>query len=283
MPGRLNWTNKWALVAGGTSGLGLAIAKQMARRGANVAVIGRNADRVMATCEMLKVAGASDTNGFAVDLSQQLERSEPESARLVEFCEHQSLKLCVAAIGKSDRGYLADLSAADLQHSIASNVVSALQTSQLAAKSLARNCGSLVHIASISGLAAASGLGAYSLSKSALVAMSRQMRQEWKPKGVYVTLVCCGPIAREDSGSRYDELAQQRALPEHLKQAGGGVRLEAIDPVVLAEQIIAAALQHKPELVVPNKVRMLASIAAFFPSFADSIIEKSFNRKTESH
>jgi len=121
----------------------------------------------------------------------------------------------------------------------------------------------------------APGMGGYSIAKSALTAMSRQLRVELADVGVHVMLVCPGPIARTDSGTRYDKLAEQRGLAEGASTApGGGVKLKALDPKTLCQRILDAAYRRKYELVTPVKASLLAGISNLWPRLADWILKK---------
>ena len=110
--------------------------------------------------------------------------------------------------------------------------------------------------------------------------MSRQLRLELASVGVHVLLVCPGPIAREDSGTRYRKLAEERGLSDKLSTApGGGVKLRLIDPKVLCQKILDAAHRRKKELVVPIKAAWLAAVANIWPNLADWILRKYIGTK----
>ncbi|MFM7926817.1 MAG: SDR family NAD(P)-dependent oxidoreductase, partial [Pirellula sp.] len=95
---------------------------------------------------------------------------------------------------------------------------------------------------------------------------------------VHFLLVCPGPIARDDSNHRYDELIQSRGLDPASQSPGGGVALNRLDPDDLSRRILRAAQERKLELIVPGKVRILAMLAAVWPSLADKIIRKKMKR-----
>ncbi len=276
MPQKLEWKGRWALVSGGSRGLGLAISEQLATCGAKLAIVARDQEQLRIVREDLIRLGAPQVQTFALDLAEPLQFNDAETNRLQTFCNDEDILLCVAAVGKSERGLLSDLNVADIQSAININVISAFQISQLALSSLKRSKGSYIAIASIAGLTTAKGLGAYSLSKSALVAMTRQLRQELAEHFINVTLVCTGPIARQDAGHRYDESVESRNLTETMKQAGAGVKLRALKVDRLVAQILHAGATGKAELVLPRKVRLLAAIIAISPRWGDWIIQKSF-------
>ena len=91
---------------------------------------------------------------------------------------------------------------------------------------------------------AAPYLGAYPVSKFAVAAYSHQLRLELGPRGLHVLLVCPGPIARADAGSRYADQATD--LPPSARRAGGGVRIKGLDPDLLAARVLARAAAADP-------------------------------------
>ncbi len=265
------WNDRWVCIGGGTAGFGFHLAQAFARRGANVAIVGRDLERGEHAVEALRRLGSGTIRRFGVDLAdeQAIAGSEWQA-----WLHSVSLEVAIAAAGKSDRGFVNQLSRKDLEVLMRANVYSSLGFSKATEASLKRAKGTLVHIASLAGIVAAPGMGGYSIAKHALVAMSRQMRSELAGTGVRVLLVCPGPIRREPTESgRYDDLINDRNLPESLKQPAGGAILKAIDPVWLCERIISSIESNRKELVVPFKVQCLASLAGLWPGFLDYMLK----------
>lgn len=269
--------DQWVVIGGGSRGFGLIIAQQLAARGKKLVIIGREAEQLNTVTTQLLSQGASEVKTFAVDLCKANEQADEELVKCQKFCQENSIGLCVAAVGKSDRGFLESISASELKNAFDINVVSSLQLIQCALPGLRKAKGQIALIASLAGVIATPGMGAYAITKSGQVALARQLRQELS--GVGVTLLCCGPIARDDAGARYSELAAERSLPEHLRAPGGGVRLKGLDPVRLADRLLKAAVEGKKELIVPWKAKLLMSISAFFPSLAELIINKLYSKR----
>lgn len=262
------------LVGGGSQGLGLAVALEAARRRRPVGLIGRDAGRLQAAAEKVAAAGATDVATFAIDLSQTVPAVQLEA--IADWARRCPVGVAVAAVGRSDRGRLIEVDESDLLAAFESNLMTAFRFSCLSVPLLAGTRGTLVHIGSLAGIIPAAGLGTYCVSKSALVAMSRQLRQELAVQGIHVLTVCPGPIARPDAGRRYDDLASARGLDASARQPGGGVKLSAIDPAVLAGQILEAADARRAELVMPSKAKWLAALVALWPVVAERIIRRKF-------
>jgi short-subunit dehydrogenase len=271
MATRTAWNGRWVCIGGGTAGLGFQLAQAFARRGANVAIVGRDLERGELAVEALRRLGPGTFQRFGVDLANE---NAIEGSEWKAWLHRVKLDVAIAAAGKSDRGLLNQLSTADLESMMRTNVYSSFCFSKATQESLKQGKGTLVHIASLAGIVAAPGMGGYSLAKHALVAMSRQLRIELVEDHIRVLLVCPGPIRRESTEiGRYDSLVSERNLPESLKKPAGGANLKAIDPVWLCDRIISAIESHKKELVVPFKVQWLASLSGLWPGLLDYMLK----------
>ncbi|HUP81389.1 MAG TPA: SDR family oxidoreductase, partial [Pirellula sp.] len=229
------WTGRWVVVCGGTSGLGLQMVIAAAYQKANLIIVGRDASRVEKAISIAIDNGAISAAGYSIDLSLKVPSdSEDKLAaadlnRLHIWLATRKVDLLINAVGRSDRGLLEQLGAMDLASLLNDNLMCTWNMIRIMLESLKRARGTIVNIGSLAGLVPAPGMGGYSISKSALTAMSRQLRLELASHGVHVMLVCPGPIARDDSGTRYEKLAEDRGLNNQSATApGGGVKLRLI-------------------------------------------------------
>ena len=283
------WTGRWIVVCGGTSGLGLHMVIAAARKKTNLIIVGRDTDRLKTAIAIAMDQGAISATGYSIDLSLKVtstldseRKSEGDDlVRLREWIATHDVDLLINSVGRSDRGPLEQLSDTDLASMFNDNLICTWNMICTMLESLKRARGTIVNIGSLAGLVSAPGMGGYSISKSALTALSRQLRLELASDGVHVLLVCPGPIAREDSGTRYQKLAAERGLTNQSATAvGGGVKLKLIDPKMLCQKILDAAHRRQKELVTPSKAAWLAAIANVWPSFADWILRKFIPSKT---
>jgi short-subunit dehydrogenase len=270
------WNSKRAVVAGGTSGLGKEFALELGRRHAHLVLIARDRERLEQTRAQATAAGAASVECFALDAASLATAPDGERKRMAEFAAEHPIDLLVNAIGKSDRGRLGDLRAEDVVGHIATNVVSALEITRACWPGLIAARGCVVNIASLAGILAGPGLGAYPLSKHAMVAMHRQWRLEEASSGVRFLLVCPGPIVRDDAGDRYAELVAAKRLPAESARPGGGVRIARLDPRELCLRILRGVEREEMELVLPGKAKWLAALMFLWPSWADRLLKERF-------
>lgn len=257
------WSDKVALVTGGSSGLGLALARELARQGAKVALVARDAARLNAAADSIGAAA------LAADVTQVADVERITASVVGRF---EKLDLLVNCAGKSSRGAIAETTAEQFRELLELNFLAAVRTTQAALPHLLATRGHVVQIGSLAAKTASPHLGAYPASKFPLAAYSQQLRLELGPQGLHALLVCPGPIRRDDAGSRYDSAVAN--LPESARRPGGGVKLKGIDPDWLARRILAACERRQPELIVPGKARLLFAISQLWPSLGDWIVKR---------
>lgn len=263
-----DWQNKICLVTGASSGLGLALARSLASRGATVALNARTIGPLERATDLLTAMGGKVlpmpgdvTNQADVD---SLVRDVRERFGGLDF-----LGNCA---GRSTRGDVLDSSVKSFQQLWELNFLAVVRMTRAFAPMLIERSGYLVNIGSLAGKIAPRYLGAYPASKFALSAYSQQLRLELGPTGLHVLLVCPGPIKRKDAGERYVDDAAD--IPDEAQKPGAGAKLRGIEPDWLAEQILTACERRQPELVVPGKVRWLLALSQLSPRLGDWILRK---------
>lgn len=277
------WKDKTALVTGGSAGLGLAIARQLVRQGARVAIVGRDQRRLddAAASLNLEAAGGisppSDVSGDSIPAAVAIRADVTQQDQVEEMARQavlslDRLDLLVNGAGKSARGAAASTSADQFQELWELNFLALVRCTQACLPHLLKTKGHVVNIGSLASKTASPFLGAYPTSKFPVAAFSQQLRLELGPHGLHVLLVCPGPIQRDDAGVRYSEAVGE--MPPSAREPGGGVKLKGIDPSWLARRVLTACEARSLELIVPARARLLFAIAQFWPGLGDWIVRK---------
>jgi 3-oxoacyl-[acyl-carrier protein] reductase len=187
-----------AVVTGAGRGIGEATGRLLARAGAHVALLDRDAAGVTRTAEAIGVEGGEAlsftndiTDSFAVE--RTLDRVVDEWGRL---------DILVNNAGTLREAPLEDLTDEDLEETLDINLRGALVCTRAAVPlMLARGSGRVLSAASMSTRIGAVGLTAYAASKAAIVGMTRTWARELGPKGITANAVAPGLIDSETTST----------------------------------------------------------------------------------
>jgi NAD(P)-dependent dehydrogenase (short-subunit alcohol dehydrogenase family) len=181
---------KRALVTGASSGIGRATAVLMARNGAHVALVGRQAAALEETAR--EAAGAG---GKAVTIVGDV-TSAADCARIVESAVSSlgGLDVLVNAAGIIGNGTIENTSFDDWKTMFAVNVDAVFRLMQLCLPHLEKNKGCVVNVSSVTGIRAFPGVLAYCASKAAVDQLTRCAALELAAKGVRVNAVNPGVV-----------------------------------------------------------------------------------------
>jgi short-subunit dehydrogenase len=266
------WRGKRAVVTGGSSGLGRAVATALVERGARVMLVARRQALLDEAVQELKSRGG-DVLAVAADVTKPVD-IERMSATVHSAWGGVDI-LCHCA-GRSMRGTVLTTTADDFRELWETNFLSAVRCVQAFAKSLTENHGHVVLIGSLASKVAAGYLGAYPASKFPLAALAQQLRIEAGPRGLHTLLVCPGPITRDDERADVARYADQGSeVPAAAHQPGGGAKVRHIDPHRLADKILRACEKRRAELVMPWSPRLLFVAAQISPRFGDWLLRRT--------
>ena len=160
---RFRLDGKVAIVTGGTRGIGLAIATTLARAGAKVVISSRKADAH-------ELAARTVEHFDGIDIIVNNAATNPVFGPLQLASEDAFDKI------------------------LAVNVTGPLELCKTAHTVMAQRGGAIVNVSSIGGISPEAGLGLYSVSKAALVSLTKVMAQEWGADGIRANVICPGLI-----------------------------------------------------------------------------------------
>jgi NAD(P)-dependent dehydrogenase (short-subunit alcohol dehydrogenase family) len=200
-----------ALVTGGSSGIGRAIARMLRDEGFGLTLVSRRAERVQAAAEEL---GAQ---AVAADVG-----SAEECERLV--AEHRErfgrLDVLVNSAGIGIAGRVEDLPAKHFDLQLGVNLRGLFLVTQAAIPLLRESRGWIVNLASIAGTLPTPGLATYGATKAAVISLTRSLNEELDADGVRAIAICPGfvdtPMA-EWSGIAGDEMIRPEDCAEVVR------------------------------------------------------------------
>ncbi|HEY6278046.1 MAG TPA: SDR family oxidoreductase [Streptosporangiaceae bacterium] len=183
--GRLD--GKRALITGGTTGIGLAIAERFLHEGAAVAVTGRDPD--LGTHAEGLLRGIGDARFLRADAADPAAVGQSVAAALDHL---GALDILVNNAGIGVEARLLETPLADFDRVMNVNLRSFFLYAQAAYAHLARRRGCMIHIASDAGVWGEQAIGLYSVSKAAVLMLGRMLALDGGPDGVRSNVLCPG-------------------------------------------------------------------------------------------
>jgi NAD(P)-dependent dehydrogenase (short-subunit alcohol dehydrogenase family) len=201
----LQLKGKTAIVTGSTAGIGLAIARALAREGASVIVNGRTEQRVTsATGEVKKAAAGANVSGVAADLSTR--DGADEFFRRVPDAD-----ILVNNLGIFEAKPFEQIPDDDWMKIFQTNVLSGVRLSRhYLPRMLKKNWGRIVFISSESAVQIPAEMIHYGVTKTAQVALARGLAETTAGTGVTINSVLPGPTLSEGVGTFVQGLARQQ-------------------------------------------------------------------------
>ena len=181
--------DKVAVVIGGTSGIGRAIALGLAEAGADVIATSRRMEQVEAAAREIEARGRRSLR-VASDVADRdsLQRVLDES--LAGFGH---VDILVNSAGRTKRAPTLDYSEADWNDILDTNLTGTLRACQVFGRHMIeRGYGRIINIASLSTFVALYEVAAYSASKAAVASLTKSLAVEWSPHGICVNAIAPG-------------------------------------------------------------------------------------------
>ncbi|MGI5424433.1 SDR family oxidoreductase [Streptomyces sp. CA-179760] len=208
-------SGKVALVTGGSRGIGYGVAEALVARGDRVCVTGRNEDSLKEAVEQLGADRAIYVAGKAHDEAHQavaVERTMEAFGR-VDFLVNNAGTNPVF-------GPIADLDLNVARKVFETNVVSALGFAQKTWHAWQKdNGGAIVNIASVAGLSPSPFIGAYGISKAAMINLTVQLAHEYAPK-VRVNAIAPAVVKTKFAQALYEGREEEAAAAYPLGRLG---------------------------------------------------------------
>ncbi|MEU2930322.1 SDR family oxidoreductase [Streptomyces sp. NPDC007251] len=208
-------SGKVALITGGSRGIGYGVAEALVARGDRVCITGRGEDALKEAVEKLGADRVIAVAGKAHDLAHQAEAVE----RTMEAFGR--LDFLVNNAGTNPVfGPIADLDLEVARKVFETNVISALGFAQKAWHAWQKdNGGAIVNIASIAGLAPSPFIGAYGVSKAAMINLTQQLAHEFAPR-VRVNAIAPAVVKTKFAQALYENREEQAAAAYPLGRLG---------------------------------------------------------------
>ncbi len=264
---RYSFRDKVVLITGGSRGLGLVLARELAERGARIAICARDRDELRRAKDDLEARGAEVFDAVC-DMREQ---SDVESMVADVRSRFGRIDVLVNNAGVIQVGPLDAQTQEDFEDAMRIHFWGPFYAMRAILPEMQRRGeGRIVNISSIGGKIAVPHLAPYCASKFALAGLSSAMHTELAKDGVRVTTVYPGLMR---TGSHINALFKGQNEKEFaLFSIMNGSPFTSVSAENAARQIVDAAAHGKAELVISPQAKAAAKINALFPNMTTAIL-----------
>ena len=203
----LELRGKVAVVVGGTSGIGRAIALGLAQAGADVIPTSRRAEQVAAVAREIEDFGRRSLR-VTSDVSDRASLERVLSETVGAF---GTVDILVNSAGRTQRAPTLEFAEDDWNSILDTNLTGTLRGCQVFGRHmLERESGSIINIASLSTFVALHEVAAYSASKAAVGSLTKSLAVEWSSRGVRVNAIAPGVFRTALNEKLLDETERGR-------------------------------------------------------------------------
>ena len=205
----LDLSGRSAVVIGGTSGIGHALALGLAEAGADVVPTSRRSDLVAQTVTEIEVLGRRSLRCT----SDVQDRSSLEQLLAGAIDAFGKVDILVNCAGRTKRAPTLDFPETDWNAILETNLTGTLRAAQVFGRHmLERSYGRIVNIASLTSFVALHEVAAYSASKAAVASLTKSLAVEWGARGVCVNAIAPGVFPTDLNRSLLEGTARGREL-----------------------------------------------------------------------
>jgi short-subunit dehydrogenase len=261
---------KAVFITGASSGIGAALARELAAHGAKLALVARRRERLE---ELATKLGARVKVTTAVADVTEEGALEAAAHAAEEALGSIDVVIANAGFGVVDR--FERLSLADYRRQFETNVFGVLRTIYATLPALKRARGRLAIIGSVSGHVPTPRYSAYAMSKFAVRALAECLRDELAPDGITVTLISPGFVATEIG--QVDKNGVWH--PDRESRAPAWLRMRADHA---ARDIVAAIAAGRREAVITAHGKLGVFFYRHFPWLVQAFIRAAARRRREN-
>lgn len=255
---RLDVRGATSVVTGAASGMGAEVARELARRGARLALLDRNEDGIAAVAATLPGAGHT-THPVDVRDDEAVGDAVAEVTR-----RHPRVQTLITCAGSSMLGSLDQLTMEEMRWLMDVNLWGTVNVTRALLPALRREpAAHITHLVSIYGLAAPAGRIPYAMSKYAVRGFSEALRHELEGStvtvgAVYPAGVKTGIILHGRYAAALDPAIAQRA-------ATAQARMYHTEPETAARRIVEATLTRRARTMVGREARLVDVLTRLTP------------------
>src|SRR5215217_2614204 len=229
----INLSNKTALVTGGTTGIGRAIAESLIKSGARVAITARNEDEIAQAVSQLNTIGPGTATGHVCDVRDY---NQVKSV----FANLDSVDILINNAGVGIFASVESMSVEDFHTVLETNVFGVFYCCHEAIPLMKKNGGGyIINISSLAGANPHAEMAAYNASKFGLNGFSEALMQEVRHDGIKVSYIMPGSVITEFGGDEPSDAKSWQLQPSDIAQV-------VMDLLAYPERTLPSRIEIRP-------------------------------------
>ena len=255
-------------VVGGSSGIGLAIAKQVAALGAHLTIFARRTDVLERAVAEIETARARPTQRAAYRALDVADHRQVAEIMPAVLAEHGVPSVLINCAGRAYPRRFEDISHAQFDETLRVNLGGSWNTTHAVLPAMKANGrGYIVNVASLAGLIGAFGYTDYCASKFALIGLSEALRSEVKRHGITVSVLC--PPDTDTPGF----VTENQTKPAETRAVLAHTTVMSADAVA---QALLRGMRRRDFLIVPGiESQFAALMKRLFPSVVTWVMDRT--------
>jgi short-subunit dehydrogenase len=252
-----NYKNKTVLVTGASSGIGLAMAEELAKRGANVILTARSENKLHEVAESVRKIG-SEAYVFASDLSV------PNAGEQLYTAITQaglSVDLLINNAGYGRWGKFTKFEREDYSKMIQLNIVALTDLCHLFIPDMVKKgSGGIINVGSVASFGPVPYANVYSSSKAYVLNFTEALRYEYEEDGIRTMALCPGGTQSNFAANASDKSENAQARASQMERSSSYLSAE-----VVANQCLDAFLKDKMYVITGRNNKMMHAIGRHLP------------------
>lgn len=260
-----------ALVTGGSSGIGLAVARSLAQEGCHVHLVARRASLLDEACRAVTDACRGAERIVTAHVCDVAREADVHAVFEELRSAGHAPSVVVSSAGVSSTGYFEQIPLPEFEQTMRVNYFGTLFVAREAVRDmLSAGEGILVNVSSLAGLMGVFGYSAYAASKFAVSGLTHTLRSELAPHGIQVVLLCPPDT---DTPMLAQEAATKPRETFALAESAGVLGADAVAAELLR------AIRRRRAVVIPGAGSKFVALASrLAPGLVDRLVDAKIRR-----
>jgi 3-dehydrosphinganine reductase len=266
------YSNQHAIITGGSSGIGKALAKLLARQGANITLIARDRQKLVQAQQEIQTVVVNQTQQINIAIADVADRTAITAVLEQAIATLGAPNLLITSAGIVHPGYFSEIPLEIFEQIMAVNYFGSLYSVKAALPAMIEGQqGHIVLLSSGAGLMGIYGYSAYCPSKFALRGLAESLRGELKPQGIKLSVVYPPDTDTPQLA------AENKIKPLETKQITGSAKV--LSPETVAQEILRGVAQNKFAIAPGIELKILnrwhSLLSPLLNWYFDKIVDKT--------